>query len=166
MNRSISEDLDFLFPLPAYAGSGYIASGTFMSCGTVALLRKDFTTGRIIWRQGGSDRPYAQVDPMGEYVAWRGALGPSCHPWGLLFKPLRDPASTEPRVVSKPYYYAEFCDWTEDGNLLVMLLEDWSSPRWRLVVMDRYGKIVREIRQFPLGLSPRPTAAWRKYMHQ
>jgi prepilin-type N-terminal cleavage/methylation domain-containing protein len=155
-------ELASVAPLPPSAGGGYIANGGNM----VVLLRKDFTVKRRIY-SGGSECANPRVDPMGEWVAWQGGFGK--HPYGLAIKRLQDPLWAPAQQIPAPFYGTWFCDWTEDGNLLVALLStdaSGSPSPFTLAVMDRNGKVLREIRQFPFTGKVRPEATWRKYTHQ
>lgn len=156
--------LTSVLPLPPSAGPGYVVTGTLPSSGGAPLmtLRKDFTPGRVIWATGAVSACNARVDPMGEWVAFRG--GTAGHPFGLSFKRLREPASVVPQKLPGSFYAAWFCDWTEDGNLLVLREEQSGDPR-KLVVMNRDGKVLRDIRQIGRTVNL-PDAAWRKYGHQ
>jgi hypothetical protein len=58
-----------------------------------------------------------------------------------------------------------FCDWTEQGELLVNVRKPTSPGTWTLMVLNRSGQILRE-----LGTDVPPAAgvvaSWRKYEHR
>ena len=66
-------------------------------------------------------------------------------------------------MIGGEFRQAIFCDWTDDGNLLVMV-DDGDTFRRKLVVLNRNGKLVRQIpmeADSPSRMSV--PATWRKY---
>jgi len=158
-----------MMPAPGnLAGGAYVASGMLAySSSVVMLLRKDLSYGKVLLRilPGGgiSSNGDARVDPLGEWVAWTGYTK-SGHRVGL--KRLNEPSSILPTVLGEQFSEAWFCDWTEDGNLLVNARKgDGHRSDWGLVILDKSGNVVRE-----LATAVRPYdhsgASWRKYGHQ
>jgi len=147
-------EITSLLPLPLGAGPGYIALKPYGPFGTaeVVLLRKDFTIGRSLGF--GSDLG-VRVDPLGEWVAWQAGTA-------VVTKPLKGSAPPIPVPFPKAYNGCFLCDWTEDSQLLVGV---GVGEVLKLAVVDRYGKLVREI-PVTLGWNGRGIAAWRKYGHQ
>jgi len=151
------------------AGGAYVVSGKLAdSPSVVMLLRKDLSYGKVLLRilpGGGMGGPWAaRVDPLGEWVAWTSTTK-SGHRVGL--KRLNGPSSILPTVLGEQFSEAWFCDWTEDGNLLVNARKGPSSRSsdWGLVILDKSGNVMRE-----LATAVRPYdhsgASWRKYGHQ
>jgi hypothetical protein len=113
------------------------------------------------WPQSDFGQHYhlaPQVDPLGEWAAWspRGAGGVEIHS-------LRDHSNTPPSVISGPFStYSMFCDWTEDGQLLV---NTHSVGRTELVVLAKDGTLVRRV---PTDTRPAvgSIAACRKWGHR
>ena len=147
----------------AYVVSGMLAHNSVV----VMLLRKDLSYGKVLLRilpiegiGGGCD---ARVDPLGEWVAWTGVTK-SERRVGL--KRLNESSSILPTVLGKQFSRVQFCDWTEDGNLLVNARKGGeASSDWGLVILDKSGNVMRE-----LATAVRPYrnsgASWRKYGHQ
>jgi prepilin-type N-terminal cleavage/methylation domain-containing protein len=158
------DEIFSVFPVPPCAGTGYIATGAVNRRGMVVLMRKDFTMGRRIWTGSGDNCKNAKVDPMGERVAWQGSFGKP--PYGLVIKHLRDPLSAPAGPVASSMNSTIYCDWAEDGNLLVALQEQDDGRPFTLAVMDRNGKVLRNILHLPYTGKGPPMAAWRKYTHQ
>jgi len=153
-------ELHELSPLPPTAGAGYIAFGDDDTSGMIILMRKDFTQGRVIWRGARSSAFNPRVDPMGEYVAWGGGGAATS------LKRLRDGLSVPPIALQLQGGYRApcFCDWTEDGNLLVAAYAPPNTVA-RLLVVTRDGKVLRELMRIERG-DDVYMAAWRKYTHQ
>jgi hypothetical protein len=150
------------------AGGAYVVSGKPAdSPSVVMLLRKDLSYGKVLWRwlpRCGIGAPWdARVDPLGEWVAWTGSTK-SGNRVGL--KRLNEPSSILPTVLGEQFSEAWFCDWTEDGNLLVNATKgDGPRADWGLVILDKSGNVVREL---ATAVPPYPNsgASWRKYGHQ
>jgi len=144
----------------------------------VALMRKDFRPGKIIYSASNnqlSPWPFARADAMAEWAAWTN------HTWmngphGVAFKRMSDPADVQPTVildskVGPDYSYMVFCDWTDDGNLLVNACkgpvggDHMHGGDWHLMIINKQGNILREI---PTAVPPYPSgvASWRRYWHQ
>jgi hypothetical protein len=141
-------------------------------CGTMAYnadyyvmtLRKNLTPGKMIWKD--SSEPYRvwgppQIDPSGEWVAWthfswrEGGLG-------IALKRVKAPSYLPPDIIT-PGYKIVFCDWTDDGNLLVNISEKY--PTWQLAIMNKKGQILRRLAT-PVPPAQYSTATWRRYGHQ
>jgi hypothetical protein len=134
----------------------------FIHRGIGAYLRRDMTLGRTIW-SCGTLGPYGpmEVDPAGEWVAW--SVFPHGTPGGwVMLKRLDGPSTEEPIRLGTALPGITFCDWTEAGELLVLVSEDGAQ---RLAIMDLSGNIVRRL---PITVPPwyGPAASWRKYGHQ
>jgi len=82
------------------------------------------------------------IDPMGEYVA-------TTLDGKTAVKLVRD-SITQPPV----WIDGEFCDWTEDGNVMVI--------NGKLMVYTKDGQYLRTIQ---VDQGPPQAAAYRKYEH-
>ncbi|MCY2951195.1 MAG: type II secretion system protein [Planctomycetota bacterium] len=131
----------------------YITSEKRAGKYAVMFLKKDFSLGRPVHSgMAGTLVEAPRVDPTGDWVAWTQYST-------VALKHIRDPVSAPPRIVANNTY---FCDWTEDGNLLVNIRD---GPRQMLAILNRDGKLMRKI---PTAVRPLPgsVASWRKYGHQ
>jgi hypothetical protein len=81
----------------------------------------------------------------------------------LLYNSLSVPATDLP--APSGYNSAIFCDWTEDGNLLVAAQYVSAGLCAKLLVMNRDGKVLRELVTVQHG-NDLHMATWRKYTHQ
>jgi prepilin-type N-terminal cleavage/methylation domain-containing protein len=137
---------------PPMAGGGYVACiGDASHASLIVLLGRNFEPRKTLWRfpdwahLPGLCAP--AIDPFGEWVAWS---------WNARVMVKRIDEHTAATVTTLDIGY--FCDWTEDGNLLV---RDRSN---KLAVYTRDGKLLR---QLDTALRPlNGTAAYRKYGHQ
>jgi len=172
--RAWLRELAMVVPLPPTVGTGYFGAGCPRDAMepnyNLVLLRRDFSVGKRIENVGDSFGPAnARIDPMGEWAAWETGYNKQTGLSGTMFKRLRGrDARATPLAVPACYDGARFCDWTDDGNLLVVIFDKLAPGQslMRLAVMDRYGKVLREIRQFTYTGHYIPKAAWRKYTHQ
>ena len=118
----------------------------------VALVKKDFRPGRIIWsnpdnRDAGE---FPKVDPFSEYAAWAGiqaAGGPT------YVKSIRTDSAQRPTIIE-----GLFCDWTEDSQVL-------TSGYGSLDIYSKDGKLMRTLRP-PEKPADHCIAAYRKYGHR
>jgi len=70
-------------------------------------------------------------------------------------------------VLGEQLSEASFCDWTEDGNLLVNARKGGEpSSDWGLVILDKSGNVMRELVTAVRPCSMSSGASWRKYGHQ
>jgi prepilin-type N-terminal cleavage/methylation domain-containing protein len=131
----------------------------------VMFLRKDLSAGKPVWTEPNSmptqhSQESPRVDPLGEHVAW--TLRRSGRPY-VAMKNVRDPSAQPPTLLGDQFPAAYFCDWTEQGELLVNVQK--SPGQWRLMVLNREGVMLRE-----LGTDVPPAegvvASWRKYEHR
>jgi hypothetical protein len=78
---------------------------------------------------------------------------------------LKDPASTPSTTFGDEFRYIQVCDWSEDGNLLLVNAAETDANKSTLALYDKTGKLVRKI---PTAVPPRgfTTASWRKYGHR
>jgi hypothetical protein len=87
-----------------------------------------------------------------------------------------DPAELEPTVIAAnkvgpEYSHMLFCDWTDDGNLLVNACKGSASPDfmhggdWRLLIISKQGNLLREV-ETSVPPYPGSVASWRRYWHQ
>jgi prepilin-type N-terminal cleavage/methylation domain-containing protein len=160
----------YLSPLPPQCEGKYVA--TYVKGGSdqgayISILNKDFRPKRQIWR---IDRPmsfYApHVDPTGEWVAWTDLPLASNH--RVAFKSMSDSSAATPNYIEGNGLV--FCDWTEDGNLLINAAlspdqANWLKPgSWELRIYNRRGEHLKTI---PTAVPPHPAgpAVWRKYWH-
>jgi hypothetical protein len=109
------------------------------------------------------------VDPTGEWVAWTrydGGEGPV----GVAIKGLKDHSSVKPTILPPETDFVVFCDWTDDGNLLVNSSIPprsggfMGTTKWQLMIINKEGKVLRRLatRVRPYSAS---IASWRKYEH-
>ena len=100
------------------------------------------------------------VDPVGDWVAFAADAPPS--KLVVAVKHLSEPPSMPLRLLGAQFEWAFFCDWTEDGKLLVNAKE---NGVWCLVILEKDGTIVRRL---PTAVRPFPEcrASWRKYGHR
>ena len=157
----------YLAPAPPNAPGRFIATAVRDGRDLVAFLRKDLSIGKTVWQEppgGAAGLAYEapRVDPTGEFVAWTRRKAAGGEPRMLAYKATSEPASKPPTVLGDQYWSAYFCDWTEQGQLLVNVETD---KGWVLVILDRAGK---EVRRLPTPVRPSrgPVASWRKYGHR
>lgn len=157
----------YLAPAPPNAPGRYIATAVRDGRDLVAFLRKDLSIGKRIWEEppGGStglafEAP--RVDPTGEFVAWTRRKASGGEPRMVAYKATSEPTWKPPTVLGEKYWSTYFCDWTEQGQLLVNVE---TSSGWVLVILDRAGN---EVRRLPTAIRPArgPVASWRKYGHR
>jgi len=156
-------------PVPAgVTGGAYVTSIRYIGKEViVSFVRKDFSPGRVIWRLlpgcGISVSHHVRLDPLGEWAAARCLTKSRSR---VALKRLNEPSSILPTVLGEQFSEAWFCDWTEDGNLLVNARKgDGPRADWGLVILDKSGNVVREL---ATAVPPYPNsgASWRKYGHQ
>jgi hypothetical protein len=137
----------------------------------VRLWTRDLRPGRLIWQQKSDNTafPTPQVDPTGEWCAW------TVYDWktggrGVAVKKLNADAAVLPTLIKLVNAeYCIFCDWTEQGTMLVNMTEgaytgSHDASAWALKIIDTQGRIVRDV---PTDVRPYPEsiASWRKYGH-
>jgi prepilin-type N-terminal cleavage/methylation domain-containing protein len=158
----------YLSPAPPNAPGPYVAfAWTRPNVDRVAILflGKDFQPARPVFETSSLWTTYVswpRVDPMGEYVAWSQFPSPFAGGQGsarIAVKHVSEPSAKWPDILDLEGY---FCDWTEQGDLLVNLLQD---GQWRLAVVDVRGKLVRMLHT-DIPPAPGIVASWRKYGHQ
>jgi prepilin-type N-terminal cleavage/methylation domain-containing protein len=160
-------------PVPPCTGWSYIATHGLKTVAgdatqKIVFLKKDFSLGKTVWVEtleptGIDQRP--AVDPFGEFVAWTRQLGTGLGRFAVAIKPVRSASADMPSIIGTEYGSTVlFCDWTDDGNLLVAIdNHNWGGD---LVVLDRHGKLLKRI-PTDTGVYMSPGAAsWRKYWHQ
>jgi prepilin-type N-terminal cleavage/methylation domain-containing protein len=170
----------FIQALPPHGPAHYIAIYGLQNKPqtNIALMRKDFRPGRVIYSATASNLsayPFAKADPMCESVAWTNFNG-SVGPGGVAFKGINDPAEVEPTIIlptdlGPGFRYLVFCDWINGSNFLVNACKGPANPDhmhggdWHLMIINRRGSILREI---PTGVAPYPScvASLRQYWHQ
>jgi len=144
-----SNHYDTLAPAPACADGRYVAAchGGGAGC-QIAFVNKNFLPAKVIWRWPDAQKDQhnhcsPQVDPTGEYAAWPLDGGTAVRRIG---------ESSSAPLTMLP---GTFCDWTEDGNVLI--------NEGGLSVYSRDGKLMRKI---PTEHRPVGVAAYRKYGHK
>jgi len=144
---------------PHVTGGQFIAVAPAAGEGirAVVLLRKDLTVGKVIAHETGVN---PVVDPLGEWVAWYVGVGNGKRV--VAIKRMSEPSSAPSTLVGQQFQSVTFCDWTEDGRLLVNAKE---NGVWGLAILDKSGNIVRRI---PTAVPPnqKSYASWRKYGHR
>lgn len=150
--------------------AGYMSDSGFDFA--VTTLRKDLQPGKSFF--SGSSDPFRtwgppQIDPSGNWLAW------TQFDWhhggvGIAIKSLKDPSWMQPTVIPPESEYVVFCDWTEDGQLLVNSsvaprTGGMDTSKWELKIIDKQGRLIRrlntQVRPFPASI-----AMWRKYGHE
>ena len=104
-----------------------------------------------------------RMDMYGEYIAWTGFVNEPAQRRVVQWKHVRDPLSLPPTIISDGELGTDFCDWCEDGNLLVSVELDANTSQ--LAIFDRQGRLIRRL---DTATPPRPVtgASWRKYGHR
>jgi len=148
-------------PLPAHCAPWAYAAPR-MSVGAhaepVVLLKRDFSIGKVVYYDDTASH-FTRVDAMGEWIAWQGS-------GGIRVKRLSDHSSIAPTIMAKHLRGERLCDWTDDGNLLINVLEtDAVYGGSALYIVDKSGKVIRRLNTAvpPKGGSQ---ASWRKYGHR
>ena len=159
----------YLSPLPPQCDGHYVAAyckPNDVLFTYISVLNKDFRPKRLIWQ---ADRPQAfyapRVDPTGEWVAWTDL---TTYQHRVAFKSLADPSGITPSFIEDKR--TVFCDWTEDGNLLVNAavtpepIDGTNFGKWELQVYNRRGQYVKSV---PTAIPPQPAgpAVWRRSWH-
>jgi prepilin-type N-terminal cleavage/methylation domain-containing protein len=155
----------YLAPAPPNAAGLYIATAERDGRHVVAFLRKDLSIGKVIWDEPGSGLGFEspRVDPTGEFVAWTRRRAGGGEARSVAYKAIGDHPTQPPTILSTSTS-AYFCDWTEQGQLLVNL-QDGGNGDWMLAVMDRQGRVLRRL-STPVRPARGPVASWRKYGHR
>jgi prepilin-type N-terminal cleavage/methylation domain-containing protein len=159
--------LMFFSPAPVHCPGPFVGVVNDKAAGgeMIMFLRKDLTYGKRVWTEPNSKptehtQESPRVDPLGEFVAW--TLRRNGRPY-VAMKNVRDPSATPPTLLGDQFPAAYFCDWTEQGELLVNVQK--LPAQWRLMVLSRDGVMLRE-----LGTDVSPAegvvASWRKYEHR
>jgi prepilin-type N-terminal cleavage/methylation domain-containing protein len=124
----------------------------------VGFVKKDFMPGKPIYtwppdKFGAQYHLAPRMDPLGEWAAWS-RLGV------IAVRNVHDSPSTALTQITFPPLnrLAEFCDWTEDGQLLI-------NTNQKLSIITKDGVIVRTLDTDPPP-EPNFVAAYRKYGHQ
>ena len=139
-----------ILPLAAYAAASSANKDLALMQASGDIERRSFDL--VLWVQGTAAKPSLPcIKKSGHRVA---------------LKRLDEPSSVLPTVLGEQFSQAFFCDWTEDGNLLVNARKGGeASSDWGLVILDKSGNVMRE-----LATAVRPYrnsgASWRKYGHQ
>jgi hypothetical protein len=154
----------FLAPAPTSAPGPFIASVGQRNGDAIMFRHSDLGAGHLVWTEPSPAGPQGQetprVDPLGEYVAW------TLHRTGrafVAFKSVGDSSLTPPTLLGQQYQHAYFCDWTEQGTLLINTSQD--MQHWRLAIITRSGSLVREL-STPTPPGEGVVASWRKYEHR
>jgi hypothetical protein len=100
-----------------------------------------------------------RVDPAGEYVAWSAYQADATTK--VLLKSTYASAADLPALLGSQFDEAYFCDWTEQGDLLV---NRRIGSRWALAVINKDGALLREIPTI-VDVPDGAIASWRKYEH-
>lgn len=156
-----------------FSGSGWHVAPTVTGGGTsliahpawgISILDETRGQNQVISSARASWVP--RMDPTGSWVAWtsqdreqvRRRLNQQRFGSVIAVKAVNDPPETEPRYVGVEFSGASFCDWTDDGLLLVNVQE---NRQWSLVIMDKQGNVLRRI---PTDVPPAPEsgASWRR----
>jgi len=135
-------------PTPIGADFPYVASFVASDQTThIGWVRKNYQPGRIIWKSKDLEDwvyLFPKIDPFNEYAAWG---------YQTEVKRLREDPSVPPMKV-----WGQFCDWTEDGNVLTLTYD-------RLAIYTKDGKLLRTLSP-PVKPMPHLLAAYRKFQHR
>jgi len=152
----------FIAPAPTSSPGPMVAVVDAPAGNMVAFLRKDFSLGKRVWAEPSAGVSQSQeaprVDPFGEYVGWTIHRGQPC----IAIKPVREVSTAQPTILSTQWPAAYFCDWTEQGTILANVKR---PDRWQLVVLNKSGKIIRELAT-DIPPAEGPVASWRKHEHR
>jgi prepilin-type N-terminal cleavage/methylation domain-containing protein len=158
-----SDHIYYVSNAPANAPGPYIAAIQLHGKAAVAFLNKDLSPGKVVWREpqisSGFPHQWPRVDFNGEWVGWTN----NTNGRKVAIKSVNDRSSAPPSVFSVDRATEVcFCDWTDQGQILANA--NYGSS-WRLVILDRAGKLVREL---PTDPPPAPgvIASWRQYGHK
>ena len=154
----------YLAATPANAPQPFIGAMRRMDSIAICYFKKDLSPGRAIHVERGqvTQNEYPRLDPMAEYVAWsRGNGGDN---FAVALKGVNDePSRPASLLLPVGYRSAYFCDWTEQGTLLVNATDNGRD--WCLLTIDKDAKLLRR-----METSVRPSkgviASWRKYGHK
>jgi prepilin-type N-terminal cleavage/methylation domain-containing protein len=153
-----------LSPTPASAPHPYIGVTFSGNTQTISFFKKNFTPAarvHVLTNNGVNNQIDPRVDPTGEYIGWT-QLGNGGRHYAA-FKHVRDPVALPPTVIGNPLSDTYFCDFTEQGNLLVN--EGASRQTTSLAIYDRKGRLVRKLNT-PFRPDWGVVASWRKYNHR
>ena len=128
------------------------------------VLRSDtWASRRTIWEDPGNNIEdfNARVDDLGEYIAWtRARQARIGGPWYVAVKRVNDGPSVPPTILGADFESLSFCDWTPEGQLLVVVTR---GGKPELAIMDKGGHLIQTI---PTGKglldNPGRIAAWRR----
>jgi prepilin-type N-terminal cleavage/methylation domain-containing protein len=118
------QEWDPLSPTPLACQRGVIVTAVASS---VVLLKKDLSVAKWIYSLPATPPYYIdpvnpQIDPSGEWAAWTTheykESGGSSKTF-VVFKHVNDPPSKLPTILDTGLSESTFCDWTENGNLLI-----------------------------------------------
>ena len=149
--------------LPLHCDGAYVAivssDAYYQRKSHVRYLRKDLSFGKVIACpvNSGAGSP-VDVDQSGQWVAWTDGWGGS--DYRVRVKRLDSPASDPAMNLG----LGRFCDWTEDGKLVLSLPRPSPEREVPVIIMDMKGNVVRTL---PISLHSgwRPISC-RKYGHQ
>src|ERR1051325_5950244 len=131
-----------LSPTPASAPMPYIGIHISGGTETVAFFKKNFSVGKSVFvsptTPNGALCP--RVDPSGEYVGWTQMNGGRRY---AAFKHIRDATSAFPTLIGDPSTDTYFCDWSEQGHLLVN--SGTSKNNTGLAIYNRKGQLIRKL---------------------
>jgi prepilin-type N-terminal cleavage/methylation domain-containing protein len=137
-------------PTPLGADFPYVASFLESDGSThIGWVRKNYHPGRILWKSKDMLNYvslFPKIDPFNEYVACQGSAR-------TLVKSLKEDRGVPPLEV-----YGEFCDWTDDGNLLTL-------TGYSLKIYTKDNKLLRTLSP-PVRPALHYWAAYRKYGRQ
>jgi hypothetical protein len=150
---------DTFAPVHPNAGASYVASihGEAWINPHIGLVGRDFMPKRPIfsWPAPGTHFHLTpQIDPTGEWVAWQ---DPVLHQVAVRY--VRE-HPTQPLTTIPGNY--QFCDWTDDGDLLVIAHE---GGRGELQILAKDGRLVRRIHT-TVPPQAHSVAAFRKLGHR
>jgi prepilin-type N-terminal cleavage/methylation domain-containing protein len=128
----------------------------------VVIRDQQWNVSRVIWRDATGDicDLNARLDPSGgELIAWTRARSPGANnPKNFVaLKSIEDSPSAPPLALGMNFDSVVFCDWTTQGDLLVIITQNQTR---QLCVMNLRGAVART-NLAPDGILG--DAAWRHY---
>jgi prepilin-type N-terminal cleavage/methylation domain-containing protein len=165
----------YLQPLPPHAPAHFLATYCRFEGSDIfthiCLMGRNYVPGRTIYKEQVNALgpfPIPKADMMCEWVAWTHNVLDK--PKGVAIKRMADRPECPPTILGRDFSYIVFCDWIDDGNILVNACRNAAAPdwmhggKWELLIMNKSGDIVRSV---PTAVEPWPgsVASYRRILH-